>query len=1660
MDSFRIIFINLIKCIVTLIVISSLGSALNAQSLRLNKSVSDATPAPGVPFNFILDIACQSTTAPCEDVYISDFIPASLEFLNFSSPLPTGVSAANYNAGTNEAVINFNSDEISAGTSIQIEIQVRFPNGTFNGTQADNTANAYSSNAGDVSSSASATSTGGTTGGNGCDALPNEVGGDWTVVSPGVTSFWAEVGNTGSTTIQNWQYETTIQSNLELDFVRTPEFPGVNHTGDLYYQESNNPGTWVFWDSFNLNSREHKNVSGLGLGTGITVSALKIELGDLPGTGEFNPYIYPDEYNRHFLYAVKVPAGLQVGSDIENCGTYSGNIGGTACNTNDCFNTTISEGEDWISSAKYMTDLADTEQTSYNIGETVRVHMEFASPAAQPNDIVGAVMTDILPAGMTYIANSWSIEWGEHVADFQTPHFEGGTMPDGRDFVRFIWDAAHGNEFTIEPTGAWEGFSIEFEATIDAGISQGFHTNEMYANATGSVHDDCGTPDTENYLNGYANSYCYNTYDFEVIYPPGSAGLESKKEVKGSLNAGYNQYPAFGTTVPGGVNDYRITLSNPNSTPVDDLVILEIFPYVGDTEILNPSDPRFSEWRPNLLNPITTPTGGIVYYTTVINPCRDEVAAPGDPTPFPSGCTPAAWSTTPPSDITLVTGFKIDLGNRRLDQHQEFVLEWEMRAPVTAPTSGELAWNSFAWAGSNATTGNPLLPAEPIKVGIESFPGSVPFHGDFVWYDTDGDGIQDPGELGADGVTITLYQDNGDGIPNVASDTPYMTTVSANGGQYLFSDFPLGDYFVVFSNLPSGYNPTHTNAGSNDNLDSDGLITPVMSFTSTTDDRSCDLGIYEGKPPTQCTCIANGCPDKDGDGISDNQDYDSDNDGILNVDEGFECETVDLSPYNGSKDALTDFNAAMIDIGNSIIQVTDPLTFFGGATLDEFSINDDHDTGNVGLQLGVFSDGPHEYLESEYTFGNPVCGFNGRIVDLDRTDAIEIFAYSDGVLVSVIADSYGSCVSFDGINKFESICNVQASPANGNVQEHALTFTFNSCIDRLVFRMYDQGPGSGGSFTFQVSPQESCSGIDCDFDGVPDYLDLDSDNDGIPDAVEVCGNINVNLIDCMLVDPSNLTQVDHDNDGCPDGVITSCTPIDTDNDGIDDYKDLDSDNDGCSDSNEGGSADNPNVNNYTVNQGYDNPAAAVNECGLVLFNSNAECHIPSNTNWINSSTSSGCCEIIASIDNSCTILNSNNGFEDAGGTSFSTTYNGVPAALLPRSSTIIPGFTADYSCTAAGPCPDSYWINDSADAVNNPEGDKFVILTQQSYCMRLSISLTAGECYDLSAYGALYNSSSINGDMIIEYLDDSSNLVAIGSTTFNSSTNFNSLNWTKVSTTFTPTQTKSYSLFFTFGNPSGPFTGGFALDDIQVTPCCNEICLGESITLLGNSSGGQGTVNYSWSSGQNTQNITVNPNSTQSYELVVTDSEGCQSTAIATVVVNELPDFNITNPQDVSCNGLSDGSVTIQGIDGHSPYTFTVSGEGTNTTGVYSNLSAGNYNVTIEDSNGCEGTGSFTVNEPDHLECTANRVKYVDCNCQDNGSAIANVTGGTAPYQYLWSNGEITQTAVALNIGTYTVVITDNNNCTTTCSIEMEQDPDCCSVIMHNGFIRHVGNGN
>ena len=133
---------------------------------------------------------------------------------------------------------------------------------------------------------------------------------------------------------------------------------------------------------------------------------------------------------------------------------------------------------------------------------------------------------------------------------------------------------------------------------------------------------------------------------------------------------------------------------------------------------------------------------------------------------------------------------------------------------------------------------------------------------------------------------------------------------------------------------------------------------------------------------------------------------------------------------------------------------------------------------------------------------------------------------------------------------------------------------------------------------------------------------------------------------------------------------------------------------------------------------------------------------------------------------------------------------------------------------------------------------------------------------------------------------------------------------------------------------------------------------------------------------------------------------------------------------NVSCFGGSDGTATVSiaGSFGNDSYLWS-DGQ-TSSTAV--GLAAGTYTCTVTDGvNGCTSTVSVTIIQPTQLSISTQTMEATPGN--SNGAALAIVTGGTAPYTYLWSpGGQTTNPATGLAAGTYSVTVTDANGCTVT----------------------------
>jgi len=197
--------------------------------------------------------------------------------------------------------------------------------------------------------------------------------------------------------------------------------------------------------------------------------------------------------------------------------------------------------------------------------------------------------------------------------------------------------------------------------------------------------------------------------------------------------------------------------------------------------------------------------------------------------------------------------------------------------------------------------------------------------------------------------------------------------------------------------------------------------------------------------------------------------------------------------------------------------------------------------------------------------------------------------------------------------------------------------------------------------------------------------------------------------------------------------------------------------------------------------------------------------------------------------------------------------------------------------------------------------------------------------------------------------------------------------------------------------------------------------------------GGTAPFSYSWTrtgggSGSGT-GTTISGLSAGTYNITVTASNGCVTTLSRTLT--EAPQISVTaTPTPVQCNGQATGSISLSVSGGTPGYTYLWNGGVT--TQNRSNLSAGTYTVTVTDSRTCTAVTSATVTQPAAALAATRTTTNVLCHGAATGAIDLSVTGGTVPYTYLWNDGITTQDRSALVAGTYSVTITDANNCTTT----------------------------
>ncbi|HXC04438.1 MAG TPA: T9SS type A sorting domain-containing protein [Bacteroidia bacterium] len=223
-----------------------------------------------------------------------------------------------------------------------------------------------------------------------------------------------------------------------------------------------------------------------------------------------------------------------------------------------------------------------------------------------------------------------------------------------------------------------------------------------------------------------------------------------------------------------------------------------------------------------------------------------------------------------------------------------------------------------------------------------------------------------------------------------------------------------------------------------------------------------------------------------------------------------------------------------------------------------------------------------------------------------------------------------------------------------------------------------------------------------------------------------------------------------------------------------------------------------------------------------------------------------------------------------------------------------------------------------------------------------------------------------------------------------------------------------------------------------VTSSSNVLCNGGSTGSAGVSvSGGNFPFTYSWSNGQTT--ATAGGLTAGTYMVKVTDANGCTGQTTANISQPKALSSNISSQTNVSCNGASTGSATINASGGTGTLTYSWSPSG-GTSATASGLAAGTYNCTIKDSNACVQTQVVTITQPTAITSSVASQTNVNCNGASTGSATVNASGGTRTLTYSWSpSGGTSATASGLAAGTYTCTIKDANACAQTQVVTVTQ---------------------
>jgi gliding motility-associated-like protein len=243
----------------------------------------------------------------------------------------------------------------------------------------------------------------------------------------------------------------------------------------------------------------------------------------------------------------------------------------------------------------------------------------------------------------------------------------------------------------------------------------------------------------------------------------------------------------------------------------------------------------------------------------------------------------------------------------------------------------------------------------------------------------------------------------------------------------------------------------------------------------------------------------------------------------------------------------------------------------------------------------------------------------------------------------------------------------------------------------------------------------------------------------------------------------------------------------------------------------------------------------------------------------------------------------------------------------------------------------------------------------------------------------------------------------------------------------------------------------------------NVSCFGGSngsVTI--NASGATPGYQYSLNGGPNQGSSTFSGLTAGTYSITVSDNNGCQVVVPVTIAEPLELTSAIFTQTNVSCFGGSNGSVTISAAGGSPDYQFSINGGPNQGSGTYSGLTAGTYNVTVSDLNGCTVVQPVTITQPPVLTTSLIAQTNVSCFGGSNGSVTVSGVGGTPGYSYSLNGGPGQGSTLfsGLSAGNYTVTVTDALGCTANQPVTITEPMQLTSSITAQTNVSCFGGSN